>query len=141
MSFIYLASPYADPDPRVRKERFQKTVDATARLILKGIVVFSPIVHNFTITLKSSLEMGWDQWRDYDLHMIDASLCIWVLNLDGWVSSQGVTAELEYAFEIQKPMWVCDYETLKTTEFTTVVDASKLDQYDSVLINPKPPEG
>lgn len=42
MSFIYLASPYASNARPIQKERFQQTVDATARLIEKGVVVFSP---------------------------------------------------------------------------------------------------
>lgn len=116
MSFIYLASPFASDNTRIRKVRFQKTVDATVRLIEKGHVVFSPIVHNFTLTLKSSLEMGFEQWRAFDLQMIDAALAVWVLNIDGWAESGGVTYELNHAHWSLKPTFFVDYETLEVTK-------------------------
>lgn len=131
MSFIYLASPMAHPARRMRRERFQQTVDATARLIIKGHVIFSPIVHNFALTIKSDLQMGFEYWRKYDLTMIDAASELWILNLDGWAASVGIAAEVIYAQQTGKPLWFVDYETLKVTAF--VPPTPSLDDHDNAI--------
>lgn len=114
--FVYLASPLAAPSRRIRKVRFQQTVEATGRLIEKGFVVFSPIVHNFTVSLKSKMRMEFEDWRKYDFTMIDASRELWVLNIDGWSESVGVAEELNHAHWNAHPTYFVDYKTLKITK-------------------------
>lgn len=46
---IYLASPYNHPDEKVRIERFKEIVKISARLMKRGWIVYSPIVHNHPI--------------------------------------------------------------------------------------------
>lgn len=42
MSFTYLASPYSDPDPEVRAQRYRSACKAAAYLLLRGHTVYSP---------------------------------------------------------------------------------------------------
>ena len=42
---IYLCSPYAHPDPAVREQRFDAACVTTAKLLLGGDLVYSPVVH------------------------------------------------------------------------------------------------
>lgn len=84
--------------------------------------------------------MGFEQWRNYDLTMIDASRAVWVLNLNGWVTSNGVTYELNYAYRQKHPTFFVDYETLEVTKLNVpnvlngrLWGATDLDRCDNAI--------
>ena len=93
---VYLASPYSDPDPAVREWRYQQAVRATAYLIRRGLVPFSPIVHSHPIAcLGGDLAGDWTFWRRQDELFMDA--CgggLIVLKLPGWEKSMGLQNEI-----------------------------------------------
>ena len=94
---IYLASPYSQPDPHVREWRYRQAILATAYLIRRGLVPFSPIVHSHPIAcLGGDLAGDWSFWRRQDELFMDACGGIVVLMLPGWRESIGVTAEIRY---------------------------------------------
>jgi hypothetical protein len=109
---IYLASPYSHDDPKVRKERFKKVVAANAHLIMQGFSVYSPIVHGHSLVEHwkehGEQRAGWDFWEKFDTLMIRKSDSFWVLTLEGWKESVGVTSELELANRLFLPIRYVD---------------------------------
>jgi hypothetical protein len=100
---IYLASPYSDPDPAVREQRFVAACRAAAELIRQGKTVFSPIVHGHTIC-RYGLPLDWRFWERHDRRFLEVCDEVVVLMLDGWRESVGVTAEIAIARELGKPV-------------------------------------
>lgn len=94
---IYLASPHNHDDPAIRDWRYEMAMECTARLLNEGKFVYSPIVHCHAMAIKHELPHGFDFWKAFDLHMIDLAEAVYVLQIDGWFESRGVTAEIEYA--------------------------------------------
>jgi len=97
MTFKYLASPYSHSDKKVRKERYEKTMEAVAFLIKKRIYVYSPIVHCHNIAINYELPYDAEFWKDYNYNMMISSDGIIVFELDGWNHSIGVLDEINFA--------------------------------------------
>lgn len=94
-------------------ERVQRVSEATATLINEGHLVFSPIVFSHPIANMVNFSAVHDEhtdfspgntWLDYDLAMIDKADELWVLCIDGWKESVGVTAEIKHATDTGKPI-------------------------------------
>lgn len=103
---IYLASPFSHPQLEVQHGRYEQVLEATAFLIRNHYVVYSPIVHNYHIASKFNLPGDFDFWKAYDLEMINRSDQVYVLTLDGWISSVGVQSEIKYAITVNKPVFL-----------------------------------
>ena len=106
--YNYLASPYSSPAPAVRHLRFRAALDAAARLMADGHVVFSPIAHSHPIeaTCFPDPKPG-AFWKAQDEPLLRAASRLIVLQIDGWRESRGIQWEIEVAREIQIPivMW------------------------------------
>lgn len=105
---IYVASPYTHKDPFVMEDRFEKTCEYCALWINRGLVVYSPIVHNHPIAIRHTLPRPFDFWQKFDLHMLDMAESMDVLCIDGWEESKGVQAEIKYARDKQMPVMFRD---------------------------------
>ena len=101
---VYLASPYSHPDPGVRNVRFQQVCKASAILMKKGWLVFSPIAHSHPIAREGGLPGDWAYWEEFDRKFISMSDEMMVLTLDGWENSVGIRAEVKIAEEYKIPM-------------------------------------
>lgn len=97
---VYLACPYSHPDPAVRRARFEAANRCAATLMQAGVFVFSPISHTHPIAEAGDLPLGWDFWEPYDRLLIGACGALYVLMLDGWRESRGVTAEIAIARDL-----------------------------------------
>ena len=102
---IYLASPYTHRDEKVMTFRYKEALKATARLINKGCLVFSPIVHCHPIAIAHTLPRDCEFWQAFDtsflLHWAEA---VNVLCLHNWKESTGIRAELLIAQEAKLPI-------------------------------------
>ena len=94
---IYLSSPYSNPDPAVREQRFAAICRHAAAMMRAGKLVFSPIAHTHPIAQHGELPTGFDYWREYNEAMLDCCEELHVLMLDGWRESVGVAAEIKLA--------------------------------------------
>lgn len=101
---IYLASPYSHPNADIRQERFDKVCFVAANLMREGHHVFSPIAHTHPIALQGDLPKGFDFWEEFDRKMIGACGALWVVMMDGWRESKGVSAEIKIAEEMGIPV-------------------------------------
>jgi len=90
---IYLASPYTDSDPAVMQRRFELVAGAAACLLQQGHMIYSPILHFHPLSLLHELPGDFAFWQDMNMHMLAMADALWVLRLDGWEKSAGVTAE------------------------------------------------
>lgn len=108
VGLIYLASPYSHADTSIRDQRFAIVCRAAARLMSEGHLIFSPIAHTHPIAMAGSLPTGWDFWQKYDHAQLDTATEMWVLRLDGWDESKGVTGEIEYMRQCGKPVKFID---------------------------------
>lgn len=97
MSYIYLASPYTHPDPKVMDARFDAVLESFVSLIRRRIWAYSPIVHCHTAALTHTLPRDIDFWQDYNRAMIIPASKFTILTLDGWAESRGVAWEVELA--------------------------------------------
>lgn len=108
---IYLATPYtytaAVPSNTavIQHLRYEHACLIAARLFREGYHVYSSIAASHWIAIHGRLGGDWQTWKSYDERMI--SLCdeLWVATeMGGWDKSAGVTAEIEFARSIGKPV-------------------------------------
>ena len=109
--FIYLASPYAHPDPAVMQERFHQASYTVAHFLRKNITVYSPIAHNHYLACNFDLPRTWGFWQGPDLDMLFEAEELWILQLPGWEESTGVRAEREQA-RGGKPVLLISWENI-----------------------------
>lgn len=99
IGYIYLASPYTGSDG-LKEYRFRAALDACARLMLAGKVVYSPIAHSHMI---EKLAMGVVQthhfWMEQCFPMLATASEMYVLQIEGWNRSNGIQLEMEFARE------------------------------------------
>ena len=103
-SFIYLASPYNDPDEHVRLQRYHEVLDATHYLLSRKFWCYSPIVHCHELARLYNLPKDHTYWSSYNAAMLRGSDSLMVLQLPGWEASRGVQGEIDYAFELGIPI-------------------------------------
>ncbi len=107
-TLIYLATPYSDPDPKVRQRRFDVVNRVAADLMRDGDHIFSPISHTHPIALAGDLPKGWEFWQGYDRAILAACSKMIVLMQSGWRESVGVSAEIRLAEEMGLPIEYID---------------------------------
>ena len=116
---IYLASPYTsgitkDMTPEfaqaIMQVRYEQVRKVTAEYMRNFVPIFSPIVNNHEVAKYHDLPKEWDYWEKIDYMFLDASEELWVLMMDGWDTSKGVTAEIAYAEKIGIPVKYIPYE-------------------------------
>jgi len=98
---IYLASSYSHVDPNIRKQRYEKVLEITAKLIIEqGLIVYSPIVHNHPVVLlheNRTEDCAFEFWRKFDSKMLSRCDQMWILTIDGWNTSTGIREEMKIA--------------------------------------------
>lgn len=95
---IYLASVYSlNADKALMEERYQFALAHAAKYTLEGVPVFSPIVHSHPMSQTFAMPTTFPFWEKLDYQYLDASDALWVLMMEGWQDSRGVTAEIAYA--------------------------------------------
>lgn len=114
-SYIYLASPFSHPDPDVMEARYQQVCQATLKLMAKGLVVYSPIGHNYHLAKMGNLPCQYDYWRRFDEVMVGRASELYVCTMDGWDKSFGVKEEMDFASHIGLPISLVCPDTLSVT--------------------------
>lgn len=99
----YLATPYSSyaTDPWKKRieqhSRFMEAQKITADLMNRGFAVFCPIVHCHQLAVDFNLPGDAAYWEEYNKHFMDAaSLFVVADTMEGWFSSKGVQAEIDY---------------------------------------------
>ena len=108
MKKIYLAIPYTG----MEESSYNQANLGSVLILNQGMNVFSPITHSHPLTKLDKYEVPhtWDYWQHIDYQFIDWCDELWVLvptEKDGKErveNSTGVTAEIKYAVEQNKPV-------------------------------------
>lgn len=103
---IYLASPYTDPDPAIRRARFETVTRAAGELMKRRYIVFSPITMGHSISEAcADIPGDFGYWGRTCLSYLEGwATRLVVLTLDGWEESRGVTAEIAAAAKAGLPI-------------------------------------
>jgi hypothetical protein len=99
MSIVYLACPYSNPNSDVRLARFNAATHVAAKLIERGLIVFSPITMTHPVDLMLAAEgdtLGSEYWVEFDISFMQACSEIRILTLPGWRESRGVQREIAF---------------------------------------------
>ena len=100
--YIYLASPYNSENVGVKLIRHLCAESATAYIIEAGFSVYSPIVHMHFMAVNYNLT---DRipWHHINRPLLESCSELWILMIDGWQESVGLTGEILLARELGKP--------------------------------------
>ncbi len=93
----YLACPYTHQSAIVMRERFEKVSKCAGLLMQKGHIIFSPISHTHPIAMQCKLPVEWRYWEKFDTVYLSVCYKMFVLKLQGWETSTGITNEIEIA--------------------------------------------
>jgi hypothetical protein len=85
-------------------DRFNTVNHVAGRLMRRGHVIFSPITHSHTIAQVEELPTTWDFWKDHDEKFLTCCGLMFVLCIEGWDTSVGVTAEIVMARDMGIPI-------------------------------------
>jgi len=103
-NYKYVAIPYLHEEDRVMDFRAAVADAVAADLMNKGEYVYSPISSWHHVAKKYSLPRDWNFWNGLDKQFIKVCSGIYVITLDGWKESTGVTAELDLARQLELPI-------------------------------------
>ena len=93
---FYLAAPYKHKDPAVIAARVEAVNKFVAPMIEAGNMIYSPV--SYSVGIDKYIEYSQpDLWYKHGLTMLSCCDKLWVLMLDGWKDSFGVTLEITYA--------------------------------------------
>lgn len=104
MKKIYLAIPYTG----MQVSSYEQANDATVKLLVSGVNVYSPITHSHPFTEAAgrtgvTLPQTWEFWSNIDYDFIDWADELYVLipkeGYEKVEKSTGVQAEIKYAKE------------------------------------------
>lgn len=95
---LYVASPYTK-HPGGPEKATQDAAKITAKLMLSGYAVFSPVVHSHGLIehLGPDLQFDHDFWMRQDIAVLRQCAALIAVKLPGWQESRGMARELEEA--------------------------------------------
>lgn len=96
---IYVAIPFSHPNEQIRNDRFEIANKYSAKLMMQGHIVFSPISHSFPISKHIGNPNDSEFYVKQDLHWLRHCDEMHVLTIDGWEKSKGIKKETAFAIE------------------------------------------
>ena len=108
---IYLASVYSldaktdiEEHKAIREERYQLVMKKVGELMAQNVHVFSPILHCHVLSNTYNLPKDFAYWKQLDEDYISHCDALYVLKMEGWERSQGITEEIKFAKKIGIPV-------------------------------------
>jgi hypothetical protein len=96
--YVYISSPYRNPDTNVMRENVYKSLDAATKLMKMGHTPYCPLLCHFWNVVDPKTD---DEWMAYCKKWIDK--CDALLRLEGY--SSGSDEEVEYALNHGKSVY------------------------------------
>ena len=114
---VYLGTPYSKY-PAGIDAAFRDAAALTAKLIIKGVNVYSPIAHTHPIAVYGGIDpLDHEFWLAFDAAMMAKSDALVVAMLAGWEFSYGLQHEIRVFRSAAKPVFRLDPTTLALTRF------------------------
>lgn len=102
---IFLSAPYSHPDPAVVEERVKLVAIAAAHIERSGQGhIIAPILPNHLMVKHGNVPKETAWWSSQFLTLLSRCDELWVLKLEGWDKSVGVTQEIEHAAKNHIPI-------------------------------------
>jgi hypothetical protein len=113
---VYVATPYTN-FPAGLDEAFAEAAKICAKLIKKGIQVYSPIVNAHPISVYGRVDpKDHGFWLPYDMAMMRKSDALVIAKLESWELSHGIALERKQFVSAKKPYYYIDPVTLEVTQ-------------------------
>lgn len=109
LGYWYLCHPYSAQTIEGRISNFKLCCKRSAKLLLNGYNIFSPIVHSHLIEMASSEMLKWsakDRWKfwiNIDIALLEYVGFTGVILAPGWGASQGCQMEYDWFTAHQQP--------------------------------------
>jgi len=110
---IYLAVPYTHRFSKIRHRRFRLVTEVSAILAGFDVANISPITQSHVQAQHFDLGTEWETWKRIDTIFMNNSDEFWILEIDGWDRSVGVTAERKLAKKLKLPIRYILYDEHK----------------------------
>lgn len=105
---IYLATPYSKY-PQGLEAAFRDTAALTARLLVRGLKVYSPIAHTHPIAIHGGADpLDHSIWLPFDRAIMDKADALLVAKMETWEQSKGIHYEIDVFKQAGKPIYYLD---------------------------------
>ena len=102
---MYVASPYSHPERQIERARYISVMEFMTWLTRHSDVVpFSPILHCHDWADLSDLPKDAAWWRKQNSCMLRNASGMYILLIEGWEESTGVTQERQLARDLALPV-------------------------------------
>lgn len=110
---IYVGTPYSKY-PGGLERAFADAARLTARLMQRGLKVYSPIAHTHPLAVYGNID-PYDHaiWLPFDEAIMAKSDAMIVARMLGWAESRGIEHEIEVFSRARKPIFSLDPSSLK----------------------------
>lgn len=107
---IYIASPYTNDDKFIKEVWVLVVSKVCAELMKEGKIIFSPIAMGHNISKTADIPSDWAYWADTCVAYLERCQALYVVMIEGWKKSTGVTAEIQIAIDMNIPIMYIDPE-------------------------------
>jgi hypothetical protein len=123
MQLVYLACPYTSPSVEARRNRVM-LADMFAARLMRHHAVFSPISQGPRIEphLRTKDAKSHKFWMDQCIPFLRNSTACYVLPIEGWRESKGVSEEIALAIQMRMPVIIIQAHDLDIE----LIDAEEL---------------
>lgn len=116
LPLVYMATPYTKYKDGIECA-FKDASALAARLLVRGVKVYSPIAHTHPLAVYGGLDpLDHKIWLPFDEAMMRACAALVVAQMDGWRESYGVLHEIKFFAEQRKPVFYLDTVTLRVAD-------------------------
>ena len=101
---VFVSFPYTHANPSITALRVARAEKYVVSLLNKDLVPYSTITAWEHMLKRHTLSADYSFWKNHCRKMINASLSVHVLMLEGWETSPGVQDEIAIAKSLDKPI-------------------------------------
>jgi hypothetical protein len=107
-----LSAPFSHIDPAVKIIRKVFIAEMAIKMINHGIFVISPVSYGVSLVeyAKTDKKTDFETWKEFCLCVVNASAGLYVINIEGWNESTGVKEEISMALDLEKPVFLIEYD-------------------------------
>lgn len=96
---IFISSPFSHKDKTIENKRVEIVNKVVAEYTALRLNVFSPITFGTTLLKYKEMPTDWEFWKNFCESFLEKCDELWVLKMEGWDESAGVSAEIQFAIE------------------------------------------
>lgn len=115
---IFVCTPYSNDDENIVKYRKKIAGEVCLRLVAKGIYAISPVVYGCALMeYGENTDGSWNYWQKFCETFLINSKAVYVIKIDGWDKSIGVSQEILFAITHKIPVYFINPETLVLEDY------------------------